>query len=79
MDLQKKQYKYTVDGRYIESYKNIENFSEEIETSLNLNLNNDNIKRCECYNVVECSSININGKKEEKCKKYLVCNTKCKK
>jgi len=77
MDLQKKQYKYTVDGRYIESYKNIEKFSEEIETSINLNM--DNSEKCDCYNVVECSSININGKKEEKCKKYSACNKKCKK
>jgi hypothetical protein len=76
MDLQKKQYKYTVDGRYLESYKNIERFSDEIETAIN---SSDNIKTCDCYNVMECSSISINGKKEEKCKKYLVCNSKCKK
>jgi hypothetical protein len=69
-----KQYKYTADGKYMESFKNQENFTDQLETKLNFIS-----ESCDCYDVEECETILINNKKETKCKKYKACNTNCKK
>jgi hypothetical protein len=69
-----KQYKYTTTGIYMESYKIKEKFTDQLETKFVFDKNS-----CDCYDVEQCQTTIINGKKEEKCNKYQICNTKCKK